>query len=175
MKQGFQTLLIGAVLLVMGGISSSVAQDFTDWSDAEICGRASNDGYWSTLPYLHAHVKEAKRRGLVCGVKESLTTVEPVYFCEVTHIAVLENDKPPIISHNSGERIKFSFNNDRVKFSQDSWFFKGGKLELTDHAGSKSWISVNKAGTTDFVSPTLSYASTNFLTSISFRARCDLF
>ena len=46
---------------------------------------------------------------------------EPVYFCEVTHIAVLENDKPPIISHNSGERIKFSFNNDRVKFSQDSW------------------------------------------------------
>lgn len=72
MKQGFQTLLIGAVLLVMGGISSSVAQDFTDWSDAEICGRASNDGYWSTLPYLYAHVEEAKRRGLICGVKELL-------------------------------------------------------------------------------------------------------
>lgn len=72
MKQAFQTLMIGAVLSVVGGISSSVARDFTDWSDAEICGRASSDGYWSTRPFLSAHVEEAKRRGLVCGVKELL-------------------------------------------------------------------------------------------------------
>ena len=98
-----------------------------------------------------------------------------VYFCEVKAIAVLENDGPPKTATNTGERIKFSYRDNEVKFSEDSWYFKGGTLPVSDGSNATSWVSVQKGGTTDFVSGIFSHASTNVINSVSFRAKCDLF
>ena len=70
MHKVFGILLVGLVI-AFAVSSRTFARDFTNWNDAAICVTASVNGYWSVNPDFRPHVKEAKRRGLTCDVKEA--------------------------------------------------------------------------------------------------------
>ena len=53
--------------------SSSLAQIAQQYSDNYLCNLATNSGRWETKSRWSAHVNEAKRRGLSCGVGETIT------------------------------------------------------------------------------------------------------
>ena len=45
------------------------------WTDNRICSTATLAGSWSTRSIYQPHVREAKRRGLTCGVKKKVNSV----------------------------------------------------------------------------------------------------
>jgi len=63
------TLLVGLILSLGAGTSAFSNQNYASWSDKKICHEAVFLGEWSTNLRNKFIVREAKRRGLSCGLK----------------------------------------------------------------------------------------------------------
>ena len=75
MYKAVLTLLVGLMLSIGGGIGAVANQKYTSWSDKEICNDAIFLGKWSTNVRNKFIVREAKRRGLSCGLKKDQVAV----------------------------------------------------------------------------------------------------
>lgn len=77
--------------------------NFSAISDKTICRIATtSDGFWDTRPEYHYHIREAKRRGLSCGVGEASTT-------QTATLAITDTGSPPNAQNVEKDSRYFQF------------------------------------------------------------------